>query len=173
MLPPFPSGHKSVSSPPPALPAAVADLFPRPRSPRNFAHISSLPALALCCLAARKNAPGYSSGYLFLLGSFHLLRSNLADTVGRLHEDAVRLLYHAAIVKASGNVDNGVLIAESGVSGRIIVSASVGRPCSGANKPNWDSFSPPSARSTAAAPPQALLLRHSKIAAVVRGKWSP
>ena len=30
-----------------------------------------------------------------------------------------------------------------------------------------------SPRRAAAAPPQALLLRHSKIAAVVRGEWSP
>jgi hypothetical protein len=30
----------------------------------------------------------------------------IADTVGSLHEDAVRLLYHAVTVKASGNVDN-------------------------------------------------------------------
>ena len=34
----------------------------------------------------------------------------MADTVGYLHEDAVRLLYHAATVKASGNVDNEGLI---------------------------------------------------------------
>jgi hypothetical protein len=34
----------------------------------------------------------------------------LADTAGYLHEDAVRLLYHAATVKASGNVDNEGLI---------------------------------------------------------------
>ena len=34
----------------------------------------------------------------------------IADTVGYLHEDAVRLLYHAATVKASGNVDNEGLI---------------------------------------------------------------
>jgi len=34
----------------------------------------------------------------------------LADTVGRLHEDAVCLLYHAATVKASGKVDNEGLI---------------------------------------------------------------
>ena len=34
----------------------------------------------------------------------------VADTVGYLHEDAVRLLYHAATVKASGNVDNEGLI---------------------------------------------------------------
>ena len=35
----------------------------------------------------------------------------VADTVEYLHEDAVRLLYHAATVKASGNVDNEGLIA--------------------------------------------------------------
>jgi hypothetical protein len=34
----------------------------------------------------------------------------LADAVGRIHADAVRLLYHAATVKASGNVDNEGLI---------------------------------------------------------------
>ena len=34
----------------------------------------------------------------------------VADTVGYMHEDAVRLLYHAATVKASGNVDNEGLI---------------------------------------------------------------
>jgi hypothetical protein len=34
----------------------------------------------------------------------------IADTAGYLHEDAVRLLYHAATVKASGNVDNEGLI---------------------------------------------------------------
>ena len=34
----------------------------------------------------------------------------VADTVGYLHEDAVRLLYHAATVKASGNVDHEGLI---------------------------------------------------------------
>jgi len=34
----------------------------------------------------------------------------LADTAGRLHEDAVRLLYHAATVEASGNVDDEGLI---------------------------------------------------------------
>jgi hypothetical protein len=32
---------------------------------------------------------------------------------------------------------------------------------------------PPTVENLAAAPPQALLLRHSKIAAVVRGEWSP
>ena len=34
----------------------------------------------------------------------------VADTVGYLHQDAVRLLYHADTVKASGNVDNEGLI---------------------------------------------------------------
>jgi hypothetical protein len=34
----------------------------------------------------------------------------IADTAGYLHENAVRLLYHAATVKASGNVDNKGLI---------------------------------------------------------------
>ena len=34
----------------------------------------------------------------------------VADTVRYLHEDAVRLLYDAATVKASGNVDNEGLI---------------------------------------------------------------
>jgi hypothetical protein len=34
----------------------------------------------------------------------------IADTVGCLHEDAVRLLCHGAIVKASCNVDNGGLV---------------------------------------------------------------
>ena len=34
----------------------------------------------------------------------------VADTAGRLHEDAVRLLYHVATFQASGNVDNEGLI---------------------------------------------------------------
>jgi len=36
----------------------------------------------------------------------------ITDTAGRLHEDAIRLFYHAARVKASGNVDH------EGLSGR-------------------------------------------------------
>ena len=34
----------------------------------------------------------------------------VADTAGRLHEDAVRLLYHVATIQATGNVDNEGLI---------------------------------------------------------------
>ena len=36
----------------------------------------------------------------------------IADTEGRLHEDAVGLLYHGATVKASDNVDNKGLIGQ-------------------------------------------------------------
>jgi hypothetical protein len=39
-----------------------------------------------------------------------LLQTCITDTLGYLHEDAVRLFYHAATVKASGNVDNEGLI---------------------------------------------------------------
>ena len=73
----------------------------------------------------------------------------VADTVGYLHEDAVRLLYRAATVKASGNVDNEGLI---GVRGRIIVSASDGRTSSGNTRPTWDSSSLPPARSNGTTP---------------------
>jgi len=61
----------------------------------------------------------------------------------------VRLLYHAATVKASGNVDNEGLI---GVRGRIIVSASDGRTSSGNTRPTWDSSSRPPARSNGTTP---------------------
>jgi len=42
--------------------------------------------------------------------------------------------------------------ASSGVRGRIIVSAAVGRTSSGATRPNWDSYSPPSVRSSGTPP---------------------
>ena len=63
----------------------------------------------------------------------------VADTVGYMHEDAVRLLYHAATVRASGNVDNEGLIGRgsSGVRGRITGSASDGRTSSGNTRPIW------------------------------------
>ena len=51
----------------------------------------------------RKHTQPYKSLHIALLPV-------VADTVGCLHEDAVRLLYHAATVKASGNVDNEGLI---------------------------------------------------------------
>jgi len=54
-------------------------------------------------------------------------------------------LYH---VQLSRPLVTSTTRASSGVSGRIIASASVGRPSSGATKPTWGSFSPPSARSS-------------------------
>jgi len=73
----------------------------------------------------------------------------LADTLGRLLADALRLLYHAATLKASGNVATQT---SSGVSGRIIASALGGRPSTGATKTARGSFSPPSARSSGTVP---------------------
>jgi hypothetical protein len=81
----------------------------------------------------------------------------------------VRLLYHAATVKASGNVDNEVLIGRAQEDHRFgFRRANIFRHYQAdlgllLRRP----------RRAAAAPPQALLLRHPKIEAVVRGEWSP
>jgi hypothetical protein len=81
----------------------------------------------------------------------------------------VRLLYHAATVKASGNVDNEGLIRRAREEYRFgFRRANIFRHYG--TRPTWDSSSPPSARSSGTT--QALLLRHSKIEAVVRGEWS-
>jgi len=52
---------------------------------------------------SRKHTRPYQALYIAFLPV-------LADTVGRLHEDTVRLFYHGATLKASGNVDNEGLI---------------------------------------------------------------
>jgi len=79
----------------------------------------------------------------------------------------VRLLYHAATVKASGNIDNTVGGPHWACAGGSLfrlqssehLPAPPGRPGTPPRRP----------RRAAAAPPQANLLRHSKIEAVVRG----
>ena len=51
----------------------------------------------------RKHTQPYTSQHIAFLPV-------VTDTVGHMHADAVRLLYHATAVKASGNVDNEGLI---------------------------------------------------------------
>ena len=75
----------------------------------------------------------------------------IADTAGRLHEDAVRLPYHAATVKASGNVDNeGPIGCEQEDHRFGFRRATI--MASGATRPNLDFFSPPSTRSSDTTP---------------------
>jgi len=88
----------------------------------------------------------------------------------------VRLLYHAATVKASGNVDSEGLIGRA--RDRLPTGEHLPRLPTGEHLPalpGRPGTPPRCPRRAAAASPQALLallLRHSKIAAVVRGEWS-